>query len=76
MTAELITVEQLLGMLSNIQRLRKFDQKQLAKWLGVSAAHLNDVLLRRKQPGQAIAEPLGYKPERMYRKVGPNIRKM
>lgn len=36
-------------------------QRQAAKQLGVTYAHLNDVLQGRKEPGPKVARALGYK---------------
>jgi len=44
------------------------SQKALAEQLDVSETYLSDVLNKRKDPGEAILEPLGYERVVTYRR--------
>lgn len=40
--------------------VRHGSQKDAAKALGISAQYLNDVLLKRREPGEKLLRALGY----------------
>lgn len=50
------------------ERCAKSNQKQVAAELGVSQSYLSDILLRRKEPGESILEPLDLERVVLYRK--------
>lgn len=45
------------------------SQKALAKRLGVSEQYLTDVLKRRREPGEKILKPLGFKRVVTYERI-------
>jgi hypothetical protein len=61
-----MTLDQVLERLQASVK-RAGSQREWARKVGVSEAYLSDVLLRRREPGPAILEPLGIHVEPIYR---------
>lgn len=59
-------------LLAHLRRLvdEAGTQKDLAQQLGVSTAYLNDVLLKRKEPGKKLLAAIGFERVVIYRKIG------
>lgn len=45
------------------------SQRQYAKQIGVSTAYLNDVLNRKREPGEKILHPLGLRKVVIYKEA-------
>jgi|GEM_PF-1831074 len=67
MKAKRLTVDEVIALM----RKRQGDgtQRDLAKELGVSQQYLNDVYLRRREPGEAILKGLGVVRRVIYEQV-------
>lgn len=70
MVSDLITRAELVAILEqaieDVWSARKFAERE-----GISEAYISDVRNGRRDPGQMIAEALGYEPVTMYRRIEP-----
>ena len=68
MKKKLITLHQFIDLLSDEVK-KAGSQKDLAKKFGVSAQYVSDVLNGKREPGEAILEPLGLRKVIVYELV-------